>query len=138
MSFIDLNLPESDYTLDLLHDPNSSSFSSSSSNTEQRVFPCNYCRRKFYSSQALGGHQNAHKLERTLAKKSRYLNAGVRAWNEASKSGSNDSSHVGWVQLPFVMGMEHHGHGGRREMDYCYKGESVQEDCHQLDLSLRL
>ncbi|KAF3339263.1 zinc finger protein 2-like protein [Carex littledalei] len=48
----------------------------SSTSEPDRVFTCCYCKKKFRTSHALGGHQNAHKLERRM-KKARVIAAGL-------------------------------------------------------------
>lgn len=87
-----------------------------------RVFSCNYCKRKFYSSQALGGHQNAHKRERTMAKRvgmfsDRYASLASLPLHGSSFRSLGIEAHSSMHQGVFPST----GRGGAR-FDQCYFG----------------
>ncbi|XP_045827740.1 zinc finger protein 4-like [Trifolium pratense] len=127
----------------------------SSKPLHKKTYSCNFCMRKFYSSQALGGHQNAHKREREAARKLQLSHnslvarsLGIKPHSLVHKqSRERDatmvaqfnvnaaSSRIGMAWTPFVLehAVDSVWHGSFR------KDLPKQEDIHnKLDLDLRL
>ncbi|CAI9783025.1 unnamed protein product [Fraxinus pennsylvanica] len=62
---------------------------------KERVYGCKYCHKKFSSKQALGGHQNGHKVERVIERNANFGRVGGPSYRGMNSLPFQSSFHIG-------------------------------------------
>jgi hypothetical protein len=100
-----------------------------------RLFPCLFCNKKFLKSQALGGHQNAHKKERNVGWNAHLYTTPINAVADAAMP----AHQMYPIQVSYSC--HHQGYAGQVADGWWRggdEGEKQQQQTRKVDLNLRL